>query len=65
MSERLLNLTRLKIQVFLHEVNFKTLYALIWIWRSKPKIDGTPGPTCDFIVGLSVPVVAFRIFDSN
>lgn len=46
-------------------MNFKTLHTLIWICRSKPKIDGAPGPTCDFIVGSSVPVVAFRIFDSN
>lgn len=65
MSEMDLKFGKIKNTVSFHEVDFKTLYALIWIWRSKPKIDGAPGPTCDFIVGLCVPVVAFRIFDSN
>lgn len=64
--KRFLNLAKLKYFFFLlHEVNFKTLYALIWICRSKPEIDGAPVTTYDFIVGLSGPVVAFRIFDSN
>lgn len=59
---------KIKNVVFLDEVNFKTLHSLIWIWLSKPKIDCVSGPTCDFIlsiVGLSVLVAAFRIFDSN
>lgn len=64
MSEMDLKFGKIKNIVSLHEVNFKT-YALIWIWRSKPKTDGAPGPTCDFIVGLFVPVVTFRIFDNK
>lgn len=64
-SEKTVKFGKIKVQICLHEVNFKTLYASIWIWRSKPKTDGASGHTCDFIVDLSVPVVAFRIFDSN